>query len=67
MKIREMITDYFRRVQTMVNQMKRNGEKLNDERVMEEILRSLIEYVVTAIEESKDLFAISIKEFMASL
>lgn len=54
----------------MVNQMKRNGEKLNDERVLEKILRSLtpqFDYAITAIEESKDLSAISIKELMGSL
>lgn len=62
--------DCFTRVQTVVNQMKRNGEKLDDERVMEKILRSLkpkFEYVVTIIEESKDLSAISIEELMGSL
>lgn len=70
MKIGETITDYFIRVQTMVNQMKRNGEKLNDERLMEKILRSLtpkFEYVIIAIEESKDLSIISIEELMSSL
>lgn len=34
MKIGETIADYFTRVQKMVNQMKRNGDKINDERVM---------------------------------
>lgn len=38
MKIKEMIADYFTRVQKVVNEMKRNGEKLDDERVMEKIL-----------------------------
>lgn len=67
MKIGETIADYFTRVQTMVNQMKRNGVKLDDERVMEKILRSLtpkFKYVVTAIEESKDMSAISIDELL---
>lgn len=68
MKIGETIADYFTRVQTMVNQMKRNEVKLDDERVMEKILRSLtpkFKYMVTAIEESKDLSAILIDELMA--
>lgn len=68
MKIGKTIADYFTRVQTMVNQMKRNEVKLDDERVMEKILRSLtpkFKYMVTAIEESKDLSAILIDELMA--
>lgn len=51
-----MIENYFTRVQPVANQMKRNGEKLDDEGVMEKILRSLtpkVEYLVTAIEQSK--------------
>lgn len=50
--------------------MKRNGEKLDEERVVEKILRSLtpkFEYVIIAIEESKDLSIISIEELMSSL
>jgi hypothetical protein len=47
-----------------VNEIKRNGKKLEDVRAMEKILRSLtlkFEYVVTAIKESKDLETISAK------
>lgn len=33
-----MVANYFTRVQTVVNQMKRNGEKLDDEGLMEKIL-----------------------------
>ncbi|TXG53483.1 hypothetical protein EZV62_022652 [Acer yangbiense] len=50
--------------------MKRNGEKLDDVRVMEKILRSLthnFEHVVTAIEESKNLETINIEELLGSL
>lgn len=35
-----MVANYFTRVQTMVNQMERNGEKLDDVGLMEKILRS---------------------------
>jgi hypothetical protein len=50
--------------------MKRNGEKLEDVRVMEKILRSLtlkFEHVVTTIEESKDMETISADELLGSL
>ncbi|XP_068323171.1 uncharacterized protein [Pyrus communis] len=53
-----------------MNQMKRNGEKLDNVCVMEKILRSLtsnFEHVVTAIEESKDLETMSAKELLGSL
>lgn len=50
--------------------MKRTGEKLDDTRVMEKILRSLthnFEHVVTAVEESKNLETISTEELLGSL
>ncbi|XP_074374846.1 uncharacterized protein LOC141715635 [Apium graveolens] len=70
MKASENIGEYITRLKTVTNEMKRNGESLDDVRVMEKLLRSLMrkfDYVVTSIEESKDLSTISIDELVGSL
>jgi gag-polypeptide of LTR copia-type len=70
MKESESVSDYIKRVQAVVNQLIRNDEALTDARVMEKILRSLIdnfENVVCAIEESKDLAKLTVDELADSL
>ena len=64
MKASETIFEYFTRVLTITNQLKRNGEKQDDVKIMEKILRSLdqkFEYIVTTIEETKYLNEMRIK------
>ena len=64
------ISNYFDRLQTIVNQMRVNGEKLNDQRIVEKIMWSLsarFDYAVAAIEKGKDIFTLTIEGLMSSL
>lgn len=70
MKSSESISDYHTRIMVIVNQMRRNGEAIIDSRITEKILRSLdpkFDFVVVAIEESKEVDKLTIDELMSSL
>ncbi|XP_073001539.1 uncharacterized protein [Typha latifolia] len=70
MKDSEVVEDYFNRVISIINQLRSNGEKILDQRVVEKILRSLTkkyEHNIVAIEESKDLYTLSIESLLGSL
>ena len=70
MKKSESVLDYTLRLPAVVNEMKRYGETISDEQVVEKILRSLDEkfnFIVVDIEESKDLSTMSIDQLISSL
>ncbi|XP_020678606.2 uncharacterized protein LOC110096826 [Dendrobium catenatum] len=70
MKESESVEEYFNRVITIVNQLKLNGELVEDKRVIEKILRSLtrkFEATVVAIEEAKNIEQMSIEGLLGSL
>nr|XP_043620003.1 uncharacterized protein LOC122591837 [Erigeron canadensis] len=70
MKEREMITEYFARVLTIVNQMRSNGENMPDDKIVEKVLRTLTEkylFVVVSIEESRDVEKMMIDELQSTL
>lgn len=70
MKESESVKEYFTRVLAVTNQMRSNGEIMNDAKVVEKILRTLSEkfmYVVVSIEESKEIENIHLDELQSSL
>lgn len=66
----ENIQEYITRVITIVNQIKGLGFKITEEELVSKILRSLaprFNYVVTTIEEARDISKMSLDELTSSL
>jgi hypothetical protein len=66
----ENISEYFARVLTIYNQIKRYGKKMEETHVVKKIICSLqkkFHYVVVAIEESQNMNFLSIQGLMEKL
>ena len=70
MKDNEKVSEYISRVILITNEMKACGENLSEQVIIEKILRSLtsqFDYIVVAIEHSKDLSTMRVEELQSSL
>jgi hypothetical protein len=70
MKDSNSIEQFTYRVIDLVNQIRKNGDELADQKVVDKVLRSLprkFDAIVVVIEESKDLTTYSMDELVGSL
>ena len=70
MKEGQGMQSFLTKVTEVVNQIRSLGDIIEDRKVVQKVLRSLptnYDHVVTAIEESKDLFTYTFSELMSSL
>ncbi|XP_020598756.1 uncharacterized protein LOC110038304 [Phalaenopsis equestris] len=70
MKESKLVSNYFSRVVTISNQLKRNGQKLEDVAIIEKILRFLdskFDSITTIIKETKGIQAMTIEQLLGSL
>jgi len=66
----ESIGDYFGRLQVLANLITSCGDTITNLTLVEKVLRTLnprFDYIVVAIEESKDLESLSVDELQGSL
>ncbi|GAU43485.1 hypothetical protein TSUD_91950 [Trifolium subterraneum] len=70
MEENQKVSDNFSKVLALVHQMQNCGETITDEMVVEKVMRSLtpgFDYVVVAIEYSKDTSTMKIEELQSAL
>ncbi|KAK2981492.1 hypothetical protein RJ640_012249 [Escallonia rubra] len=70
MKDSETIIDYISRVLSVVNNLKKNTEEMEDSQGVEKILRSLdpkFDHIVVAIEESNDTETMTVDELYGKI
>ena len=70
MKECESVESFFTHVIGLVTQMRSHGETLEERRIVEKFLRSLLvifDVIVVSIEDTKDLSQFSLDELHASL
>ncbi|KAK2387936.1 hypothetical protein QL285_061661 [Trifolium repens] len=70
MKNNEKVPEYISRMILITNEMKACGETLSEQVIIEKVLRSLtpqFDYIVVAIEHSKDLSTMRVEELESSL
>ncbi|WJX37062.1 hypothetical protein P8452_24874 [Trifolium repens] len=70
MKNNEKVPEYISRMMLITNEMKACGETLSEQVIIEKVLRSLtpqFDYIVVAIEHSKDLSTMRLDELQSSL
>lgn len=70
MEENQKINDYFSKLIVLVNQMKTYGEAITDHQVVEKVMRSLtsrFDFIIVAIQESKDLKTMRIEDLQRLL
>lgn len=70
MKDQETVAEYFNRIQVIVNSMKACNEAVSNQQIVEKILRTLspkFDYIIVAIEESKDVSRMKVEDLLSSL
>jgi len=66
----QKIAEYISKLINIVNRMKACGEVMIDQQIIEKIMRTLssrFDFIVVAIQESKDVKTLKIKELQSSL
>lgn len=70
MMVEETVIEYFAQAMIVTNYLTNPGDNMTDTKVVEKILRTLTEkfnYIVCAVEDSKDIETLAIDELQISL